>query len=313
VASNWGRNTRYEWHRVQPLRIYYGNLSGDGSTQIIEAHFDAGVKKIVPERGLDFLAKTMPAIRARFPTYDSYAQAGVQEMVGHAWSEAKMLEANWIESTVFLNRGTGFVARALPVAAQMAPAFGVCVADFDGDGNEDVFLAQNFFATQIETPRYDGGLGLWLKGNGRGDFEAVEARESGLSIFGEQRGAATADYDGDGRVDLLVGQNGQATKLFRNERARPGLRVRLNGLPNNPHAIGAQIRFVGDGRAGAVREVQAGAGYWSQSSAVKVLSRFGTRQELIVRWPGGDERRIPLRSETREIAIGMQNPAIEHQ
>jgi hypothetical protein len=89
--------------------------------------------------------------------------------------------------------------------------------------------------------------------------------------------------------------------------------VRLNGLPNNPHAIGAQIRFVGDGRAGAVREVQAGAGYWSQSSAVKVLSRFGTRQELIVRWPGGDERRIPLRSETREIAIGMQNPAIEHQ
>ncbi len=301
VASNWGRNTRYEEHRAQPLRIYYGNLGGDGSVQMIEAHYDAALQRIVPERGLDFLARTMPAVRARFPTYDSFAHASVQEMLGDAWSEAKVLEANWLESTVFLNRGTGFVARPLPVAAQFAPAFGVCVADFDGDGSEDIFLAQNFFATQIETPRYDAGAGLWLKGDGRGDFMASPPQQSGVRVFGEQRGAASADYDGDGRLDLLVGQNGQQTKLFHNRRAQPGVRVRLVGPPENPSAVGARLRMSDGQRTGPAHEIQAGSGYWSHDSAVKVLSAFGKGGDLLVRWPTGKEVTISIPPNTREV------------
>jgi len=41
----------------------------------------------------------------------------------------------------------------LPAEAQLAPAFAVCVGDMDGDGKEDVFLSQNFFAVAPETSR----------------------------------------------------------------------------------------------------------------------------------------------------------------
>ena len=51
-----------------------------------------------------------------------------------------------------------FSFAALPVLAQIAPAFGVQAADFDGDGHLDLAVAQNFFSPQRETGRMDGGL-----------------------------------------------------------------------------------------------------------------------------------------------------------
>ena len=59
--------------------------------------------------------------------------------------------------------GGTFEATPLPAEAQFAPAFYAGVADLDGDGHEDVFLAQNFFPTEIGTPRYDAGRGLVLR------------------------------------------------------------------------------------------------------------------------------------------------------
>src|SRR4029079_17386752 len=126
------------------------------------------------------------------------------------------LEARSLESTIFLNRGDRFEARSLPAEAQFAPAFGICVADFDGDGSDDVFLSQNFFGVRPDTSRYDAGRGLLLRGDGRGGFAAVSGQQSGLMIYGEQRAAAAADYDRDGRIDLAVTQVGAETKLYRN-------------------------------------------------------------------------------------------------
>src|SRR4030095_12854292 len=110
---------------------------------------------------------------------------------------------------------------------------GVCVADLDGDGNEDIFLSQNLFATQPRSSRYDAGRGLWLKGDGKGGLKPSSGQKSGVLVYGEQRGAALADYDGDGRIDLAVSQNGAATKLYHNVGAEPGLGVRLNAGPAN--------------------------------------------------------------------------------
>ena len=166
------------------------------------------------------------------------------------------------------NRGDHFAPRALPWEAQLAPGFAVCAGDYDGDGHEDVFLSQNFFAVQPETSRYDAGRGLWLKGDGTGALEAVPGQESGVRLYGEQRGSALCDYDGDGRVDLVVTQNGAATRLYHNVGAKPGLRVRLRGRrPIQTASVPRCDCFYGT-NSGPVREIHAGSGYWSQDSAV---------------------------------------------
>lgn len=181
----------------------------------------------------------------------------------HGWlisvsGQGKGFQVNWLSSTVFMNRGDRFEARALPSEAQTSPAFGVVVGDWNGNGWEDLFLAQNFFAVEPGIVRNDAGRGLILEGNGKGVFTAVPGQVSGVKVYGQQRGAAAADFDQDGRLDLVVGQNGAATKLLRNQQGSPGLRVRLTAGETNPNGIGSILRQGNEKQLGPDRVVTAG-------------------------------------------------------
>ena len=197
---------------------------------------------------------------------------------------------------VFFNRTNHFEAMELPYEAQIAPAFSVNVGDFDGDGNEDIFLSQNFFEAGSETcfGLMTPARGLWLRGTGGGKLEAVPGQKSGILVYGEQRGAALGDFDGDGRVDLVVSQNGAETKLYQNVLGKPGLRVRLAGPPGNPDGVGATLRLVFGSRMGAAREIHGGSGYWSQDSVVQVMGCPETPTQIWIRWPGGKTTTSPV-------------------
>ncbi len=299
VASNWGRNT----HRVLPWRIYFGDFAGNQQIDVIEAFSDSTSKKIVPWRARDVIARSLPGLVEQFPTHRAFAQASIAELLGEKLRAARVLEVTTLDSMVFLNRGAKFEAKSLPVEAQFSPAFGIVVADFDGDSKEDLFLAQNFFGAEPETSRSDAGRGLLLRGLGTGAFKAEPGQWSGLKIYGEQRGAAVADYDRDGRVDLAVAQNRGATKLYRNARATPGLRVRVRGPEGNPAGVGTMARLKFGARFGPAREIHAGSGYWSQDSATIVLATPEAAGEIELRLPGGKMVRSPLPADAKEISI----------
>jgi enediyne biosynthesis protein E4 len=303
VASNVGRNTKHEHWRAQPLRLFTGDLDGNGTVDVVLGYFDEAMQKLVPAQPFNYVGDAMPKIRERMGIWQAYAAASLEEIYGDMLKPALELRANCLESMLFLNRGDHFEARELPLEAQLSPAFAVCVGDLDGDGCEDVFLSQNFFAVHEDTVRYDAGRGLWLRGDGHGGFTAVPGQESGLLIYGEQRGAALCDYDGDGRVDLAVSQNAAATKLYRNVGAKPGLRVRLAGPVGNAQGIGAVLRLGDGARLGPAHEIHAGAGYWSEDSSVQVMCAGFTPKEIQVRWPGGQVTTGQLPAGAREIVV----------
>ncbi len=306
AATNAGWNTphgRFEDPR-HPLRLYAFDFDANGVLDALEAHYEADLGGYVPERGLSSLSYTLPYVRSRTPTYAAFAASTLREIVGPKLDRAPYLEAATLAHVVLLNRGERFEGRALPAEAQFAPAFAAAVADFDGDGREDLFLSHNFFALPMETPRLDGGRSLWLRGTGDGGFEAVPGRASGLRVYGEQRGAAAGDFDGDGRTDLVVTQNGAATKLYRNARAAPGVRVRLTGPPGNAGGVGAAVRLrYADGTLGPARLLSAGSGYWSQASLVQAMGRGAAVTGVVVRWPDGTESEAAVPEGATEVTV----------
>jgi hypothetical protein len=131
---------------------------------------------------LDELSAALPFVREKVTTCQAYGTAAVHEILGDRFKAAQELRANWFQSAVFLNRGDRFEVKPLPFEAQVAPALRITVGDMDGDGREDLFLAQNFFGAEPQTSRHDAGRGVWLKGDGRGDFVAVPGQESGVKV-----------------------------------------------------------------------------------------------------------------------------------
>ncbi len=303
VAGNWGRNSAYELYRPGPLRIVYGDWAGEETLAAVEAWREGD--RWLPIRSRTWLARGIPDLAVRFPTHQAFANASVRDLWGDRHDSARTLEVNCLDAGVFLNRGSHFDFVPFPQAAQWAPIFGVVTGDYDGDGIEDVFLGQNFFGQGGDMSRDDAGRGLWLKGRGDGSFTAAE---TGIRIEGEQRAAAAADFDHDGRLDLVVTQNNGATRLYRNQRGVPGLRVSLIGPPGNPDAVGARMRVVyAGGRRGPCRSIQAGSGYWAQEGATQVLGLAEAPEALWIAWPGGRERTVSLKGSRDAVRVSFDD------
>ena len=298
VVGNWGRNhTRHDTTGA-PARLYYPkdhNAPGQG---LIESSWDPQLSGYVPVRDRNTLSASFPSLMATFGNFTGFSKAGISELLESDLPQMEFVEAGVFDSVVLLNLSDGFEIVSLPQEAQFAPVFGISTGDFDGDGNTDLFLAQNFFGTSPAESRMDAGCGLWLRGTGRGGFRTVPANQSGFGIYGEGRGSAVCDYDHDGRLDLIVTQYQGPTKLFRNRKANPGIRIRLQGPARNPQAIGAGARLkYSDGTRGPLHEVSLGTGYLSQDSNEFILGTPKPVSEIEIHWPDG----------TRESKL-VQNP-----
>jgi hypothetical protein len=109
------------------------------------------------------------------------------------------------------------------------------------------------------------------------------------------RGAAFADFDLDGDLDVLVTTNGGPAHLYRNDLAagNRAIRIVLHGKKSNRDAIGARVRMR-VGSAWLTRLVRTGSSYLSQSE-LPLTFGMGDRSaadELEIEWPSGTKEKI---------------------
>ena len=211
---------------------------------------------------------------------------------------------------MLINDGSGrFDFRPLPRISQIAPAFGVVVAEVTGDASPDVYLVHNFHGPQPETGHMDGGLSQWLAGQGDGTFAVVPPAKSGTIVTGDAKSLAIADLNSDGRQDLVVGVHGsQPISFIRSEILTAQLvQIRLQGVAGNPQAIGARVTAVLSDGATQTAEVAAGGGYLSQSNSALSFGLAGKQLDAVeVIWPNGIATRTTI--DQAKAAYSIVNP-----
>ena len=187
-------------------------------------------------------------------------------------------------------------------ASRQALTFGLFFFDYDLDGRLDLFQANGHLEAEINVVQSSQTYAqpaqlFWNCGAAcRGRFVLV-ADTGDLANPMVGRGAAFADIDNDGDLDVLVTQNGRRAVLFRNEQSlgHHWLRVRLTGNDSNRNAIGALVEL----RAGGVtqrRVVTPTRSYLSQSELPVTfgLGASGAVDELHITWPDGQRQSVPV-------------------
>ena len=165
--------------------------------------------------------------------------------------------------------------------------------DYDNDGRPDLFVVNGSTFQQRDHPALlepMRSLLFWNRGPTEGFFDvsAVSGAYFGNEYVG--RGAAFADCDNDGDVDVFIVNNGGPGILLRNDGGNRNqwLQVDLRGGRSNRQGIGTRLRVVAGGAA-QVRQVGAQSSYLSQNSLIETfglgaLTRVDT---LEIIWPSG--------------------------
>jgi hypothetical protein len=171
--------------------------------------------------------------------------------------------------------------------------FGCFFFDYDNDGWPDIFVADGHIENEIERVQkrvsYAEPPHLF-RNLGGGKFQEVTAQAGGAFASPKvARGAAYADIDNDGALDVLVTTNGGRAWLFHNEGGtNHSLRVKLVGTKSNRDGIGAVVR-VTSGSAKQWQMLRSGSSYLSQSELVLTFGLGGTAKAdaVEVQWPSG--------------------------
>lgn len=214
VAGNVGLNTKYRASPAEPTVLFAGDFDGAGRQQIVEAQYEDG--RLVPLRGRSKLGYAFPWLSRKFPTYRAFARASIVDIFGEdALARVTRLEANELASGVFLQVAGGkFEFQRLPSEAQLAPVNAIVAQDLDGDGSLDLFVAGNHFGPEPNTGRFDGSVGLMLKGDGRGGFAAMPPAEAGIVIRGDVRAAVHVALGSSRTAALAVARCDGPVLLF---------------------------------------------------------------------------------------------------
>src|SRR5215472_2311768 len=213
---------------------------------------------------------------------------GVTLAIGNFSNELKSLY--WSETgEVFLDESprSGVGASSL-----LSLTFGLFFFDADLDGRLDLFLANGHVEPTVQSVQKDVAYKqaplLYLNG-GDNHFVPVNTGEMSSPVVG--RGAAYADLDGDGDLDVIVVENGGPARVFVNRFDRPqqSVRIQLVGTGrSNRDAVGARVTAK-LGPLTLAQQVTGGSSYLSASEKTLTFG-VGTAAKidtLQVRWPDG--------------------------
>lgn len=184
IVGNLGLNYKYKANETETFDIYFNDFDKNSKNDIVLSYYNEGEK--YPVRGRECSSQQMPSIKSKFKDYESFSIATLEDVYTKDELEKSLhYQVKSFASVYLENTPEGFRKHKLPNQAQISCINKILVDDYNKDGHLDALIAGNLYASEVETPRNDAGIGLLLLGNGKGGFETKPARESGFYLSGD--------------------------------------------------------------------------------------------------------------------------------
>ena len=170
IAGNEGLNNRLKPSSEQPIRLYYNDFDGNGNKEQILTYYLAG--KEIPIANKTELEKQLPFIKKKFLLAGDFANASLKDVFPSPQiKSAEILMADYFANAYLVNDNHGkFSVKDLPWQAQLTSYKTAIVIHVNNDSLPDIFLAGNFYDTNIQMGRNDADYGLILVNQGNGKF-----------------------------------------------------------------------------------------------------------------------------------------------
>ena len=213
LLGNRGLNSYLTASVQYPANLYVKDFDKNGTIDPIMSCYVQD--RELPFMGMDELADQLPAIKKLYPTYQSFAKSGFQDMfnkeelAGAGRWQAQTFESVWVEK-----HNDDYMVHSLPKDVQVSPVYGFNVNDFDGDGNPDILVVGNFYKNQLSIGKFDASYGSYLKGDGKGNWKAIPAVQSGFAVTGQARDIKTLK-NASGEELVIVSKNNDAVTVFK--------------------------------------------------------------------------------------------------
>lgn len=218
IVGNLGLNSRLKTSPESPVQLYRNDFVGDGNPAPILTRYTDGTRH--PWAGRDLLLERFPSLRDKFPTYESFGAAQLEDLFSRDKIREAAVETAQTFATSNLQQqedGT-FAVEPLPSRAQLAPVYGILVDDLDKDGTQNVLLGGNFYGVRPKQGRYDASYGTVLRRVGAGTWAALPPYESNVYLSGEVR-AFELLTRADGSQYVLVARNNDQPQVVRLRRS----------------------------------------------------------------------------------------------
>jgi hypothetical protein len=211
VAGNLGLNSRLKATPAEPVSLYYNDFDGNGKKEQLLTYYLAG--KEIPFANKAELEKQLPVMKKKFLYAEDLAKASLADLFGdEKLSAAKKFTADYFANAVFINKGAlQFEAVALPWQAQLSTYRDAAIVDVNKDNLPDIFLAGNFYGSNIEMGYYDADYGTLLLNNGKGQF--TYSGMGDVVVKGQVRRIQPLVVNG--QPAFVLAQNNDAARIIR--------------------------------------------------------------------------------------------------
>jgi hypothetical protein len=291
--------------RNYSLGVLTGDFNHDGLTDIYVAcdqtpsllYINQGNGKFTEEavlRGVAFdeNGKAMSGMGVTAADYD-----------GNGWLDLFRSNFSDERETLYRNRGGGEFDDAT-IASGISRntryvGWGCGFFDFDNDGWKDLLLVNGHVFPEVErlgTDIHYKDRAILYRNLGGGKFADIsESAGPGVLERHPARGAAFADYDNDGLIEVLINNQNEPPSLLKQEMhsANHWTLIQLTGKRSNRSGLGAKVKVTAGGRT-QVDEVRSGGSYLSQND-LRLHFGLGAAQKvdrIEIEWPSGGRQTL---------------------